>query len=181
MRLFTGIGLPEEMTGKLEGLIRELKPAAKVRWSPAANLHITTKFIGEWPEERLEELKGALRGVERRGALEIGVRGLGWFPNPHAPRIFWVSVDGGEGLRTLAAGTEEALTALGIAREKRAYTPHLTLARVGPGTDLRELRRRVAELPGQDWGRFRAESFSLYRSEPGAGGSVYTALERFAL
>src|ERR1700693_2408083 len=51
MRLFTAIDLPPEVTGRLDGLIAKLRPLARIRWSPAANLHITTKFVGQWPEE----------------------------------------------------------------------------------------------------------------------------------
>ena len=61
MRLFTGLDLPAEVVGNLEELLQQLRPTARIQWSPPANLHITTKFIGEWPEERLEELKAALR------------------------------------------------------------------------------------------------------------------------
>jgi 2'-5' RNA ligase len=50
MRLFTAIDLPPEVAGRLDALIAKLRPLANIRWSPAANLHITTKFIGQWPE-----------------------------------------------------------------------------------------------------------------------------------
>ena len=56
MRLFTALDLPCEVTGKLEELLAKLRPTAPIHWTPPSNLHITTKFIGEWPEARLEEL-----------------------------------------------------------------------------------------------------------------------------
>ena len=86
MRLFTGLDVPYEMRRNLELLLHLLKPKAKIAWSPMDNLHVTTKFIGEWPEERLDELKGALSAVPKPGELKIAIRGLGWFPNPHHPR-----------------------------------------------------------------------------------------------
>jgi len=181
MRLFVGIGLPAGIAATLDHLIEDLKRHAAARWSPVANLHITTKFIGEWPEARLDEMRAALGTVAKRPPLTIALRGLGWSPNPHSPRIFWVPVAGGEALRDLAADTERAIKPLGVAAEKRAYTPHLTLARVKPETDLRALRQQVAALPTQDWGTFEAREFELYRSQPGAAGSVYTALDRFLL
>jgi 2'-5' RNA ligase len=66
MRLFTGIDLPDEVHAKLEALVRALRPAARIKWISVANLHITTKFIGEWPEERLQELVAALRELTPR-------------------------------------------------------------------------------------------------------------------
>jgi len=60
MRLFTAIDLPDEVLTNLERLLDLLKPAASIKWSPIENMHITTRFIGEWPEERLTELRNAL-------------------------------------------------------------------------------------------------------------------------
>lgn len=180
MRLFVGLDLPEEIKVNLGSLIERLRKAAPIRWSPVGNLHITTKFIGEWPEERVGEMKQALAAV-RGPAMEIAIRGLGWFPNPHRPRVFWAAVRAAESLSALAAATETAAEGLGIAKEKRPYSPHLTLARVEEGKDVAELRRRVAALDSDDFGSFRAAEFHLYLSRPGAGGSVYTKLASFPL
>jgi 2'-5' RNA ligase len=180
MRLFTGVDLPPKMAGRLDDLILRLKPATKVRWSRVENLHITTKFIGEWPEERLDELKSALVGVTV-GQVDVQLRGLGWFPNPHAPRIFWMAVDGGEALKELAVRTEDAVARLGVLREKKAYTPHLTLARVDPRSDVAALRQAVARLPAADWGSFQVTCFHLFESQQGPGGRRYVKLADYAL
>ncbi|MEP7363694.1 MAG: RNA 2',3'-cyclic phosphodiesterase [Acidobacteriota bacterium] len=187
MRLFTAIDLPPEIVERLGGQIALWKPHARLRWSPVENLHITTKFIGEWQPERLGELLAALEAVPGAAvgagaaAIPITLRGLGWFPNPHSPRIFWVNVQGGEALRALAAATEAALAPLGIPVEKKTYTPHLTLARVPPGSDIAELRRQVAQLPQANWGSFEAKAFHLYESRPEPGGSVYSRLHTISL
>ena len=62
MRLFTGIDLAAEVVARLEEVVARLKPTAPIRWSPPANLHITSKFIGEWPENRLEEMRVCMGG-----------------------------------------------------------------------------------------------------------------------
>ena len=80
MRLFTGIDLPEEIREKLERLLMHLRPAAHLKWSPVYNLHVTLKFIGEWPEEKLPQLDEALRSVPPREPIAAEVKGLGWFP-----------------------------------------------------------------------------------------------------
>ena len=86
MRLFTGLDLPGDLVAHLEGLVYSLKPAARIHWSPPANLHVTTKFIGEWPEARLEELKDALAGLPPHPPVAVRIRRVGFYPNPHAPR-----------------------------------------------------------------------------------------------
>ena len=178
MRLFTGLDLPAEVVQHLEQLLRQLRPTARVNWSPPANLHITTKFIGEWPEERLAELQTALAALPPRPVIEVHIRKVGFFPNAHSPRNFWCGVEA-PGLPELAAATDHATAALGIAAEQRAFSPHLTLARIKDRIDLQPLREAIAAQPSLEFGRFTAGSFFLYRSQLRPTGSVYTKLAEF--
>jgi 2'-5' RNA ligase len=160
---------------------RKLRPAAQIHWSPVDNLHLTTKFIGEWPAERLDQVKLALAPLAAREPIPIEVRGLGWFPNPHNPRVFWAGVKAPPALTELARDTDAALHAVGVPAETRPFSPHLTLARIKTPVPLAELRRRVAALDSADFGGFTAGVFCLYLSERGPGGSVYTKLAEFPL
>lgn len=180
MRLFTGLDLPAGVVRNLEGLIGRLRPAARIQWSPPANLHVTTKFIGEWPEQRLEELRMALEVVPVAGPLPVRIRGLGFFPNERAPRVFWCGVEA-PGLDSLAAATDAAAARLGIPAENRPFSPHLTLARIKERLDLAPLRQAIAALPSTEFGDFEAHTYYLYRSRLGPGGSVYTKLAEFPL
>ncbi len=179
MRLFTAIHLPEEIVANLATLLARLKPTALINWSPPQNLHITTKFIGEWPEERLSELTAVLAALPPRPAIPIAIEKLGFFPNPHSPRVFWTGVHAGEALTQLARDTENALAPLGISKEQRPYSPHLTLARIKTPGEQAALLQAVAKLPSLDFGRFTADRFHLYRSQTTPSGSVYTKLAEF--
>ncbi len=181
MRLFTGIDLPAEVVARLEEVVERLKPTAPIRWSPPANLHITSKFIGEWPEERLDEMKTTLACVPQPGAIKISIEKLGFFPNPHSPRIFWAGVKAADGLAALAQSIDDATASLGVAKETRPYSPHLTMARISTPGRLPNLLRAVAELPSLEFGAFTADRFWLYLSRPGGAGSVYTKLAEFPL
>jgi 2'-5' RNA ligase len=180
MRLFVAIDIPAEITDALRCFVDRLRPTAKIGWSPVDNLHITTKFIGEWPEPRLDEMKRALISVPVKGAIDITVKGLGWFPNPRHPRVFWAGVKGGEPLHALARATEQAVAGLGVPIEERDYSPHLTLARIREAVSLDSLHQTIESFPagcGFDFGSFSATEFFLYLS---AGGK-YTQLARFPL
>ncbi len=181
MRLFTGIAIPEAVLHSLERLIEHLRPSAHLKWSPVYNFHITTKFIGEWPSDRLDEVKRSLSTVPKTGPIAIRIRGLGWFPNPHNPRVFWAGIQGGNGLADLARHTDEGLGTLGISRENREFSPHLTLARIKEPVPLTRIRQAIAGLESVDFGEFTADSFHLYLSEPGPSGSVYTSLAEYPL
>ena len=177
MRLFTGIAIPDDVIANLSPLVDRLRPTAHIRWSPVYNFHITTKFIGEWPEERLQQIVDALRPLGSRSAIPISISGVGWFPNPHSPRILWAGVKAGEALAQLARETDDALHVLGIEREKKKFSPHLTLARIrDTAVPLAPLRQAIAQLTSVDFGEFTAEQFYLYLSKPGPSGSIYTQL-----
>ena len=181
MRLFCGFDLASDVTRALGDLVNRLRPAARINWIPVENLHLTTKFIGEWPPERLEEITRALAPLAARAPLRIDIRGLGWFPNPHSPRIFWAGVKAPPDLEELARATDAALAAIGVPPETRPFSPHLTLARIKSPVPLSEMLQRIARLESTDFGSFTAGAFYLYRSERGPGGSVYTKLAEFPL
>jgi 2'-5' RNA ligase len=180
MRLFTALDLPPEILQNLEGFLARLRPTARINWSPVSNLHITTKFIGEWPEEKLNALTAALSAIPPRDAIPVHIRKVGFFPNPHSPRNFWCGIEAA-GLAEIAADTDRATASLGIASDKRAYSPHLTLARIKERIDLQPLREAIAAFPSLEFGRFDAGSFFLYRSQLRPTGSVYTKLAEFTL
>jgi len=181
MRLFTGIALPADVSENLEWLIERLKPTAKIKWGRVANLHITTKFIGEWPESRLGELQRALAALTARDSFPVGVRELGWYPNEREPRVLWAGVEAPDGLPGLAADTSRCLEPLGIKAERREYSPHLTLARIKGPAHLGALKQAVDGLPSREFGQFKSTSFHLYRSEPRPSGPRYTSLAEYPL
>jgi len=179
MRLFVAIDLPPAVLDALERLGSCLRPLARISWTRRDNWHLTLKFVGEWPEGRVGEMEAALRPLAGRAPIPLEVCGLGFFPNARAPRVLWVGVEAPPSLAQLARDTEEALAALGIERERRPYSPHLTLARIKEPVRLDGLHDAIARLPSAEFGSFTAESFCLYQSVLQPGGSVYTRLAEF--
>jgi len=178
MRLFTALDLAPGVAANLERLLERLRPTARVQWSPPANLHITTKFIGEWPDHRLAELKTALAALPARAAIQVRIHHLGFFPSPHAPRIFWCGIEA-PGLAELAGEPDRATAALGVEPETRAFSPYLTLARIKDRLNPQPLREAIAGLPELEFGSFVAAGFCLYQSQLRPGGSVYTKLAEY--
>jgi len=181
MRLFVGIDVPYEMRRNLELLLELLKPKADIQWSQMKSLHITTKFIGDFPDDELDVLKEALQDVPVAGDLRVAIQGIGWFPNPHQPRVLFAGIQAFDGLKNLARETDLLCAQLDIPPELKAYHPHLTLARIKHPTDLFPLKKAIADLPNADFGAFTATHFHLYESKLMPGGSAYTKLASYAL
>ena len=183
MRLFTGLDLPAEVVRNLEAAAGAA--CARPRASTGARPPTCTSPPSSSASGRRSgwtELKAALAALPpRRAAFPCASARLGFFPNPHSPRVFWCGIEA-PGLAELAAETDRATAALGIARETRAFSPHLTLARIkerlgSPAAARGHRRARRRSISAAS----RRDSFFLYRSQLRPAGSVYTKLAEFPL
>src|SRR5271170_2251652 len=133
MRLFVAIDIDDAIRERISRFLEGVRGfAEEARWVRAESLHVTLKFIGEKSEEEVEKIKCALETIEA-GAFEMSIRGYGFFPGARAPRVFWVGVEGGPKLTSLAATVDETLAGLDVAKEEHAFNAHLTLARGAGG------------------------------------------------
>jgi 2'-5' RNA ligase len=142
-------------------------------------MHLTLKFIGEAPDEKLSSIQEALKEVSSPKPVRADFRGLGYFPNQSRPRVVWVGVEASDNLVPLAAEVENSLAPLGIRREKRPYVPHLTLGRFKGSKGLERLQKMIAALPSTEFGGLQTQSFFLYQSRLSPQGAQYTRLAEF--
>ncbi|MFI5109937.1 MAG: RNA 2',3'-cyclic phosphodiesterase [Terriglobales bacterium] len=194
MRIFVGIDLDPEIRAGIARFLDGVRGfAPDVRWVRPESLHLTLKFIGEQKPDRVEAIQERLRSVEG-AAVEIRFAGYGFFPTANAPRVFWIGIQAGPELSELAANIDAAVAELGIPREDRPFSPHLTLARGGGGSGSPRwrkgdgpslafaiLEKRLAAMSALDFGTMTAREFYLYQSQLSPGGSKYTKLQSFAL
>jgi 2'-5' RNA ligase len=196
MRLFIGIDLDPELRTHIERFIEGVQGfAPDARWMRPESLHVTLKFIGERPQEQIKALTQRLRLVES-DSFELRFTDYGFFPTSKAPRVFWIGIEADAHLAQLAANIDAATSELGIPREDRPYSPHLTLARAGagrrsgapkwregdaPNAAFSVLEKRLTAMGELDLGRMTAREFILYQSELSPRGSKYTKLQRFPL
>jgi 2'-5' RNA ligase len=196
MRIFIGIDLDPEVRTRIERFLEGVEGfAPDARWVRTESLHLTLKFIGEQTPEQVEAITERLRRVEN-SAFEIRAGGYGFFPTAKAPHVFWIGIHAGPQLAELAESIDIATAELGIPREDRPYSPHLTLARAGAGRRLGSAKGRKADAPNAifavlekrlaaigelDFGTMTANEFILYQSQLSPAGSKYTKLQRIAL
>lgn len=182
MRLFVAMDIPEGVRAALSAIVAKLRPVCpKARWVRIEGLHVTLKFIGETPDGRVPEIRSALASIAPGPPIAIHFRGLGFFPNARRPRVFWAGVEAGPDLSAVAAVVDEALRPLGIAREERAFAPHLTLARFDPPRSQDALQSSVEKFGPLEFGDVTANEFHLYQSVLKRGGAEYTRLATFPL
>ncbi|MFL5581736.1 MAG: RNA 2',3'-cyclic phosphodiesterase [Gemmatimonadaceae bacterium] len=185
MRIFLALNVPEETRQALHEAAAPLREAAPegVSWTAAEKIHLTLKFLGEQPDDMPARLVAALRGpLARARPVDLDLRGVGAFPAMKRPRVVWVGVRPEPRLELLHHDVEVACEGVGFEVEGRPFRPHLTLGRVRPGAPP-DLPRRLAAAAREVHlrGDARVETVDVMRSEPAAGGSRYTVLERVPL
>jgi len=202
MRIFIGIDLDDEIRGKIARFLEGVSGfAPEARWVRLESLHVTLKFIGEQKQEQVEAITQRLRRV-KSDPFEIHVSGYGFFPNVKSPRVFWIGVHAGPQLAQLADDIDAAVAEIGVPREEREFSPHLTLARAGgrsgarsgkssgdpkwragdaPNSIFAVLQKRLAAIGEPDFGKMAAGKFILYQSQLSPAGSKYTKLEHFPM
>ena len=180
MRLFVALEIPSVVRKNLATLLAELRAiTTEPRWVRPENLHVTLKFLGEVSEEGLESVKSALRQIRSGNGVMLEFRGLGFFPNEKHPRVLWAGMEASTNLKGLAADIETAMEKHGIPREKREFSPHLTLARFERGRLPEALRNLIAANAQREFGSLRTSEFHLIHSQLKPSGAEYTTLERF--
>src|SRR5580658_705373 len=194
MRVFVALDIDDAVRGRIVRFLEGVRGfAPDVRWVRPESLHVTLKFIGEKQEEEVEEIKRALARIVSDN-FEIGFRGYGFFPGVKAPRVFWLGIDGGPKLDSLAQAVDETLARLDIPKEEHAFSAHLTLARGGggsgsprkqkgaaPNRSFQRLQEKLAALPTPEFDTMTAREFFLFQSQLSPGGSKYTKLAGFSL
>jgi 2'-5' RNA ligase len=189
LRTFIAIELDEEVHDNLrhlrDRLAGQVAPGS-VRWVRPEGIHLTLKFLGDTPVDKVEEVKAALtQAAAEVGPFTFTVTGLGCFPNSRRPRVVWVGIQELTGaLARLRDAVEEHVAPLGFPTERRSFSPHLTLGRVqrrASKSEVREIGEVVASSSIGIVGEMTVTSVSYIKSDLKPSGAVYTTLSEAAL
>ncbi|MPZ50384.1 MAG: RNA 2',3'-cyclic phosphodiesterase [Dehalococcoidia bacterium] len=195
LRLFVAIELPDAWKQALQALQSEMQAAlstdprtagTRIRWVRPDGIHLTLKFLGEAPSDRLAAVQDALSiAIAAPPALELALGRVSSFSSRRAPRVVWAGIaeSGAAGrLLRIVEQVETRLAAAGFPRERRGFTPHLTLARL-PDDLSPASREAVAEVTAgfatPAPAPFTVDKVSLMQSHLGPGGARYERLASY--
>jgi len=188
IRSFIAIELPEEVKAGLRRLQTELKLPEQtfVKWVAPDSVHLTLKFLGNISPQKVTDITGVMEQASQGvNPFQLEVTEVGAFPNLRQPRVLWVGIKGEiDKLVTWQQRIDNGLIPLGFAKETRAFTPHLTLARLREGCspgDRRDFGEMVAKIPIDVSYKFNVNSLNLMKSQLLPGGAVYNRLAEVKL
>jgi len=180
LRAFIALALEEPALGEAARCLARLRAGPlgeSARFVRPEGLHVTLRFLGTIETEAVRPLAGAVAKQTRALApFEVRLGVLHAFPSPRRPRVLAVDLEPVMLLAALAAAVERGAVAAGFAPAPRGFRPHVTLARVREGA-----RPVIDAAQGPPPAAFTAHEVVLFESRPGAGGSIYTPLERMTL
>lgn len=184
MRLFISIELTEDIRAEISGLIEAMrKKGSGVKWVEPRNLHVTLKFLGHVPDEKIEKIIGAAsEALGNSEPFRTSFRGAGSFPGGKRPRVFWVGArKGSEKQAGLARLVDSAMAAAGFDEEKREFTPHVTIGRVKDPKEAGSLLRALEEAREKSFGEMTVDRVSLMKSTLSRKGPTYETVREFYL
>ena len=184
-RIFCAVELPDEARRAVLKSIELLKkeaPNARASWARDTNLHLTIKFVGETPPDRVARFSACIsRAASVSAPFSLQLEGTGVFPPRGAARVLWIGINDQSGnLKGLQAAVEKECEKENFSREERAFHPHLTLARVRNPEDgfaLARIHKDLLFTPLE----IAVTELQVIRSELSPHGSKYTTVSRHQL
>ncbi|MBL7151251.1 MAG: RNA 2',3'-cyclic phosphodiesterase [Candidatus Omnitrophica bacterium] len=179
MRAFIAIELPKEIKDALSTLQEELKSSgADVKWVAPDNIHLTLKFLGEIDDKKADEVSKIIEEAAKNNvSFIIRLASVGVFPKINYPRVIWAGIDtGGRESEKLAAGLQEQLAAIGIPREERPFSSHITIGRVRSLQNKDKLIEGLNNLTGYFEAKkpqFPVNKITLFKSTLTPKGPLY--------
>ncbi len=188
IRLFVAVELSGEARAKVSGVIeRVVESGAKnLRAVRPEAVHLTLKFLGDVRSDRVDELVDALRQVAgTRPSFAAALSGAGVFPSPARARVLWLGIGGDTvALGELHLGIEDAVASLGFARDRKPFSPHLTVARLGERASRADrllAADTLANAPHPDGVEIPVRSIAVMQSTLSTSGAIHQRLATLPL
>jgi 2'-5' RNA ligase len=178
IRLFVALRPPPSIREALFDLMDGVPGA---RWQEDEQLHLTLRFVGEVERPVAEDLAAALAHVHAP-APTVRLAGVGSFGARGRADTLWTGIAPPAPLAALHAKVEQACVRAGLPPERRAYRPHVTLARMARSAGAApEVTHWCARHAGLTSAPFALPHLVLYRSHLGRSGAVYEPVARWPL
>ncbi len=179
LRCFLAVEVPTAVRDRLGSLCTELEQThSELRVVPSENLHITLKFLGDFPEGSIPRLaRQAATKLLRTPPFEVTLAGLGAFPHQRSARVIWIGIQrGASQLARIARKLDSTAGRLGAARDRRPYQPHLTLGRLREPCTV-----ALEQLRAPDPMSFPVADVVLFESRLAPSGATHLPLARLPI
>lgn len=179
IRLFIALNIPDEAKDKLIEVRNSVTPNLNYKWEPRDKLHLTLKFIGDFPEQNVDQIKSELMFLENYYSIKSEFFNFGFFFRRIKPVILWAGMKISEPINKIVSELNLRLENFSIPVDNRKFKPHLTLLRIKNDFD-ESLVHRFKNFTFEPI-NFYSNSISLYKSELYKSGSKYFEIKNYKL
>lgn len=183
MRTFIAIELPKEIKQSLANLQSDLKTTnADVKWVNPDNIHLTLKFLGEISDDKIDKITKIMQDISlSKPSFSIHLSNLGAFPSIRSPRVIWIGIEKGiSETKELAKELEKKIEKIGIHRDNKGFSCHITLARVRSNLNRGLLAKKLEDLIGRPLNIPHPEipvtKITLFKSTLTPKGPIYESI-----
>jgi len=184
-RIFAAVKiLPDEGLIQLLKYMKQALVQDKVKWVDSGNMHITLKFFGETPEDKVEEIAKALEKIVKPLAPQVFTlqcRGVGIFGSQYKPRVIWLGIKESFELQQLEKEVVKVIEPLGYLPDRQNFVPHLTLGRINFLNDKKYFQHIIDSVKTFSAEPQRIPAFHLYESKLKPTGPEYSIINSYKL
>jgi 2'-5' RNA ligase len=182
-RLFAAVKIyPSGEFIKLYDSLRTGLKFASIKWVPTENIHVTLKFFGETPEDRIAAIVAALRSAAlKHQSFKMELKNVGIFGSSYDPRVIWFGMEKTEPIAALTNTVFVELEKTGWHPDRQNFVPHLTVGRIKYVPDKRLFQTVIDDYKIADIQVVEVREFHLYESILRKEGPLYTILETYKL
>ncbi|EMR75031.1 2''-5'' RNA ligase [Thermoplasmatales archaeon SCGC AB-540-F20] len=155
---------------------------ADVKLVEPQNIHITLKFLGDVPEDKINDIEQIMKySVKEIEPFTIKLSETGVFPNQNYIKVIWIGIKDTETIETIARSIDERLSQLGFKKEKRGFSAHLTIGRVKTAKNKQLLLKAIEDYKDFEFSTQDVNSIKLKKSDLTPKGPIYTTLKEVKL
>ena len=180
MRCFIALPCPSEIRERLAVIQEKIKDFDGIKLVEFENIHLTLKFLGEVPDDKVESISNALGFLEQENKFEVKVKGLGAFPKLSHINVVWAGVEDRTRIDSLHASVDKKLAELDFQSENR-FHPHYTIARVKYVKDKNSIQKFITENMDTKFGSYTMEKVVFMKSELTPQGPIYSPIMQYNL
>jgi 2'-5' RNA ligase len=167
----------DELAARFTEVRRVLEATrADIKFVETENIHLTLKFLGEIEQSLVEQVSQVVEGTSFQ-PFTARIERVGVFPNLRRPRVVWAGItEGASRLEEIWSEIDGKLSKLGFERERRRFSPHITIGRVRSGRNRDKLVHEISSLSDYVFGELHVDRVALKKSVLTPRGPIYSTL-----
>lgn len=178
-RLFVALQIPEAVKNQIFDLRESIVNDSKLKWEPSEKIHLTLKFLGDFPVDQISEIKSDIEFLSEYHSLKCILTKFDFFYRDKVPSILWAGLEIEETINEIVKKLNETFKKHSIPAEEKRFKPHLTLLRIKRNVEAGFVSsfKNFTFKPIL----FKANTITLYKSELNKFGSKYYELQNYKL